>query len=129
VATAELKELSVSNQRSAQQVLDDHLATSLNSSVEDDIARNYADDVVVVSNSGIEHGHDGVRNMAALLQSQLPECTFAYKLRLVAGEIGMLQWTAQSPAGSVRDGVDSYVIRDGRIVAQMISYSLSAGEE
>jgi hypothetical protein len=119
----------VSNQRSAQEVLDDHLATSLNGSVEDDIARNYAEGVVVVSNWGIEHGHDGVRKIAALLQSQLPECTFAYKLRLVAGEVGMLQWTGQSSAGSIRDGVDSYVIRDGLIVAQTISYTITPGED
>jgi hypothetical protein len=87
----------VSKQRSTQEVLDDHLATGLNGSVEDDLARNYADDVVVVSNWGVEHGHDGMRKMAALLQSQLPECTFVYKLRLVSGEIGMLQWDRALP--------------------------------
>jgi hypothetical protein len=117
----------VSKQRSTQEALDDHLATGLKGSVEDDIARNYADDVVVVSNWGVEQGHDGVRRMAALLQSQLPKCTFAYTLRLVAGEIGMLEWKGDSPAGSVRDGVDSYVIRDGRIVAQTIHYTLTPG--
>jgi hypothetical protein len=119
----------VSKKRSTQEVLDDHLATSLNGSVEDedDLARNYAEGVVVVSNWGVEQGHEVVRRMAALLQSQLPECTFAYTLRLVEGEIGMLQWTGHSPAGSVRDGVDSYVIRDGRIVAQTLHYTLAPG--
>jgi hypothetical protein len=119
----------MSNQRSTQEVLDDHLSTSFNGNVEDDLARNYAEDVVVVSNWGVEHGHDGMRRTAALLQSQLPECTFAYTLRLVAGEVGMLEWTGHSPAGSVRDGVDSYVIRDGRIVAQTIHYTLTPGGE
>ncbi len=75
----------MSKQRSTQEVLDDHLSTSLNGNVEDDLARNYAEDVVVVSNWGVEHGHDGMRRMAALLQAQLPECTFTYTLRLVAG--------------------------------------------
>ncbi len=117
----------MSKQRSTQEVLDDHLATSLNGSVEDDLARNYADDVVVVSNWGVEQGHDGVRRMAALLQSQLPQCAFAYRLRLVAGEVGMLDWTGHSPAGSVRHGVDSYIVRDGRIVAQTIRYTLTPG--
>jgi hypothetical protein len=119
----------VSKQRSAPGVLDGHLVTSLNGSVEDDIARNCADDVVVVSNWGIEQGHDGARKMAALRQSQLRERTLGYKLRLVAGEVGMLHWSGQSPAGSVRDGVDSYVISEGWIVAQTISYSLHPGEE
>jgi hypothetical protein len=117
----------MSKQRSTQEVLDDHLSTSLNGNVEDDLARNYAEDVVVVSNWGVEHGHDGMRRMATLLQSQLPECTFTYTLRLVAGEVGMLEWTGHSPAGSVRDGVDSYVIRDGRIVAQTSHYTLTPG--
>jgi hypothetical protein len=117
----------VAEHRSAQEVLDDHLSTSLNGSVEDDIARNYAEDVVIVSNWGVEHGHDGVRRMAQLLQSQLPECTFAYEMRLLAGEIGMLEWTGESAIGSVRDGVDSYVIRDGLIRAQTIHYTLTPG--
>ncbi len=39
----------------------------------------------------------------------------------------MLKWTGHSSAGSVRDGVDSYVIRDGRIVAQTIHYTLTPG--
>jgi hypothetical protein len=106
-------------------VLDDHLATSLNGSVEDDLARNYAPDVVVVSNWGVKRGHDGVREMARLLRSQLPDCTFAYKTRLVEDGIALLAWTAQSPVGSVRDGVDSYVVRDGLIQAQTIHYTLT----
>jgi hypothetical protein len=34
-------------------------------------------------------------------------------------------WTATSSAGSVEDGLDSYVIRDGRIQAQTIHYTLT----
>jgi hypothetical protein len=115
----------MSQERSAQEVLDDHLTTSLNGNVEEDLKRNYAEDVTIVSNWGVEHGHAGVRRMAALLESQLPGCSFAYRLRLVEGEIGMLEWTATSSAGSVEDGVDSYVIRDGRIQAQTIHYTVT----
>ncbi len=117
----------MSQQRVAQQVLDDHLAVSFNGTVEEDLERNYAEDVTVVSNWGVEHGHDGMRRMAELLRSQLPDCTFAYWLRIVAGEIAMREWTADSPAGSVRDGVDSYVVRNGRIQAQTIHYTLTPG--
>jgi hypothetical protein len=115
----------MAEQRSAQEVLDDHLITSLNGSVEDDLARNYAQEVVVVSNWGVNRGHDGVREMARLLRSQLPGCTFAYKARLIEDGIGLLEWTAQSPRGSVSDGVDSYVVRDGLIQAQTIHYTLT----
>jgi hypothetical protein len=114
----------VSDPRTPEEVLDDHLATSLNGDVEDDLRRNYADDVTVVSNWGVGHGHDGVRRMADLLRAQLLGCTFTYRLRLVDNGIGLLQWTAESTAGAVRDGVDSYVVRNGLIQAQTIFYSL-----
>lgn len=114
----------MSDPRTPEEVLDDHLATSLNANVEEDLRRNYADDVTVVSNWGGAHGHDGMRAMADLLRVQLPDCTFTYRLRLVDNGIDLLQWTAKSAAGTVRDGVDSYVIRDGLIHAQTIFYSL-----
>lgn len=106
-------------------MLDDHLSTSLNGSVEEDLERDYAPDVVIVSNWGVQHGHEGVRELTRLLQSQLPGCTFAYKARLIEQGIGLLEWTGQSAAGSVRDGVDSYVISDGLIRAQTIHYTVT----
>jgi predicted ester cyclase len=117
----------MSEHRTAQDVLDDHLLTSLNGTLEDDLERNYADDVTIVSNWGVEHGHDGIRRMAQLLRSQLPDCTFTYRMRIVDGETGLLSWTAESPAGMVEDGVDSYCIRDGRIQAQTIYYTVRPG--
>ena len=115
----------MSQTRTAQQVVDDHLQLAMEGAVEEDLARNYAEDVVILSNWGVEHGHDGGRRLAQLLQSQLPDSTFGYRLRLVGREVAMLQWTAESRAASVRDGVDSFVIRDGRICAQTIWYSLT----
>jgi hypothetical protein len=118
----------VSDTRSAEEVLDDHLATSLNGDIEEDLSRNYAPDVVVVSNWGVERGHDGMRRMGQLLRRQLPDCTFTYRLRIVEGEIAMLAWSASSTAASVHDGVDSYVIRDGLIQAQTICYSIEPAD-
>ena len=40
------------------------------------------------------------------------------------GEVGYLEWTADGPTARVRDGADSFVIRDGRIVAQTIHYTV-----
>lgn len=44
--------MTVTAQRSPQDVLDDHLSTSLNGSAEEDLERNDAPDVVIVSNWG-----------------------------------------------------------------------------
>ena len=38
--------------------------------------------------------------------------------------MGLLEWTYDDSTVRVRDGVDSYLIEDGNIVAQTIHYTL-----
>jgi hypothetical protein len=44
--------------------------------------------------------------------------------RLVHGPVGFLKWTAESPTARITDGADSYVVRDGLIVAHTIHYTV-----
>lgn len=46
-----------------------------------------------------------------------------YRLRLVADDVGLLAWTAEADGARVDGGVDSFVVRDGHVVAQTIWYS------
>ncbi len=110
--------------RSTQEVFDDHLARSDEGSWERDLAKNYATDVVVLTGFGIFRGRDGMRECTRQLQEELPDVTFEYRTRVVEGEFAFLEWTADSPRAEVRDGADSYVARDGRIVAQTIHYTV-----
>jgi hypothetical protein len=82
--------------RSAQEVFEDHLRQGEHGSVEDDLARNYAEDVVVLCSRGVYRGHEGVRHMAQILRDELPDATFEYRTRLVEGEVAFLEWTARS---------------------------------
>lgn len=113
-------------QRSAEEVLDDHLSESQTGTIEADLARNYAHDLVVLTGRGVYRGHDGLRQLAQLLREELGEATFEYRTRLVEGEMGFLEWSARGERGQVQDGADSYLIRDGRIIAQTIHYTVQA---
>ena len=108
--------------RSAREVFEDHLRAGTEGTVEQDIDRNYASTVVILSADGVRH--DRLRAQAEKLQSELPNCTFHYGTQLVEGEIAFLEWTAEAAGARVRDGADSYLIRDGRIVAQTIHYTV-----
>ncbi len=55
---------------------------------------------------------------------ELPQATFQYRTRLVDGEMAFLEWTAQAEGTEVKDGADSFLIRDGRILAQTIHYTV-----
>lgn len=110
--------------RLAEEVFHDHLRESLDGSIETDLARNYADDVVVLTSDGVHRGHSALRRLARRLEQELPHARFAYRTKLVSGEVAFLEWTAESEGAIVEDGADSYVIRDGRIRAQTIHYTV-----
>lgn len=111
-------------QRTTREVFEDHLEKAGDMRVEEDIQANYADDVVVMTHLGVFKGHEGVRQARNNLQRYLPDATFEYLGKTVEGDYAYLEWTGRSPEGVVRDGTDGFVIRDGKIVAQFIHYTV-----
>lgn len=111
--------------RSTQEVFDDHLRLRGEGDPETDVARNYADDIIMLSETGIHRGRDGVRAAVAILNRSMPEGTWEYPIRLVEGEYAFLEWTGRARDGrEVCDGADSFVVRDGRIVFQTMHYTV-----
>jgi SnoaL-like domain len=119
--------------RPAQEVLDDHLNLAENwggevgfeRGLDEDLRRNTSEDVVVLINRGTFHGHAGVRQLARMLGEELPEHhSFEYTYRAVEGRMAFLEWAYEDDKVRVRDGVDSYLIEDGKIVVQTIHYTV-----
>jgi hypothetical protein len=119
--------------RTAQEVLDDHLGLAENwggdvgfeHGLEEDLRRNTSEDIVILINRGTFHGHEGVRKLAHMLGEELPEHhSFEYTYRAVEGRMAFLEWTYEDEDVRVRDGVDSYLIEKGKIVAQTIHYTV-----
>lgn len=112
--------------RGTREVLEAHLALRAAGDLERDLAENYAADVLLLSwGEGVQHGIDGVRRLAGVLRSYVAAGTYTYDRLVVAGEMGMLRWRARDGATHLDHGVDSYVVRDGRIVAQTIAYAIT----
>lgn len=111
------------HKRSTREILDSHLHFRKEHLVDED-AINYDPNLVILSHWGVFHGIEGMRRSATLLHSQLPNATYDYKTILVEGEVGFLEWPAQSATAEVHDGADSYIIRNGCIIAQTIHYTL-----
>jgi hypothetical protein len=119
--------------REAHEVLDDHLKLAENwggkvgfeRGLEEDIRRNVSEDIVVLINRGTFHGHEGVRQLARMLAEELPEHrSFEYTYRAVEGRMAFLEWAYEDDKVMVRDGADSYLIENGKIVAQTIHYTV-----
>lgn len=115
-------------------MLDDHLniantwdGGSFDDVLEEDLRRNVSEGIVILINRGTFRGHDGVRELARMLADELPEHkAFRYTYVAVEGSVGMLEWEYEDSTVRVRDGVDSYLFEDGKIVAQTIHYTLES---
>jgi ribosomal protein S13 len=127
--------------RTAQEVLDDHLnlaeyweaengaqpitEEAIEQAVEKDMRRNVSEDIVILINRGTFRGYEGVRHLARMLIEELPEHrSFEYTYKAVEGRMGFLEWTYEDANVRVKEGADSYLIEDGKIVAQMIHYTV-----
>lgn len=122
-----------SSNRTAQEVLDDHLNLSehwaagedIERIVEEDMRRNVSEDIVVLINRGTFRGHEGVGQLARMLIEELPEHrSYEYTYRAVEGRMAFLEWAYEDAHVRVRDGADSYLIENGKIVAQTIHYTI-----
>lgn len=115
--------------RNAQQVLDDHLRLRQEGDLEGDLRRNYAEDVVVLTSRDTARGHDGVRSFARLLYEAVSEWErFEYHSQLADDRVALLEWSADADAHSIRDGVDSFLIENGKIRAQTIRYTVVSSD-
>jgi hypothetical protein len=110
--------------RTTREVFEDHLQLAKDGDLETDLARNYAEDVVVFMPEGIYRGHEGVRQLALRLVDELPSAQVEYTTLLSEGEVAFLEWRADARGAVVTDGADSFVVRDGKIVAQTIHYTV-----
>jgi hypothetical protein len=120
------------SRRTAREVLDDHLGIAnqwVGGDFEEvlaaDLRRNVAEDIVILLNRGVFHGHDGVRQLAMMLAEELPEHrAFTYTHVSAEGRVALLEWTYEDSKVQVRDGVDSYLIENGKIIGQTIHYTV-----
>jgi hypothetical protein len=109
--------------RTTTEVLHDHLMRRLAGDVDGDIQANYAPEVVVLTGSGIYHGHEGVSQCAEELARLVGDGRWRYDETLVCDDFAYLEWSAEGPEADVADGADSFVVRDGRIVMQTVHYT------
>lgn len=112
----------MSDTGTTREVFEDHLRLRQQHRVEEDIARNYADSVVLLTLEGVFHGHDGVRYTSQTLHELLPGGHYDYTCKEVASEYAYPELQGTSEHASITHGADGYLISDGKIVAQLIHY-------
>ena len=62
--------------RTTKAVIEDHLDKRLANRFEDDLRDNYAEDVLLLTCTGLFRGHEGVRESKRILDDSLPRAKF-----------------------------------------------------
>lgn len=115
--------------RSTREVVEDHLRKRVDNRLEDDLAENYAEDVVLLTCTGIFHGHAGVRESNRVLEDSLPNARVECFNLLFEGEFAFVEWRGFSNSVEVNEGADSFVVRNGKIAKQSIHYKVQQKSE
>jgi SnoaL-like domain len=94
------------------------------------IMADYAEDAVLISPEGTLRGHAQIRSLfTQIFADMFPPAGSSLNLakQIVEGEIAYILWSGISPRYKVPFGTDTFVIRDGKIVAQTFAAQLDAG--
>lgn len=115
----------MSDTATPHEVLNRHLQLSTSGSGQD-FLECYRETSFLIMSAGVVRGLDKIRNCYEQLNRELPNARYTYKVVLVEQDVGFVEWSAESDTHVVTDGADSYIIRDGYILAQTIHYTLQA---
>jgi len=85
----------------------------------DGILMDYTDASYLVSPSGALRGKNAIRGFFADLIQAVPQAKWSIRTTYVE-DILFLEWTADSTKGSVSDGVDTFIFKDGMIQVQTV---------
>ena len=86
----------------------------------DGIVAGYSDDAAMHTLAGTVRGHDALRQAFTSVFAEFgdPGTSFEMKQQVYDGEIGFVVWSAETEDNVYDLGIDTFVVRDGKIVAQ-----------
>lgn len=102
-----------------QQTLHHRLQCFANADV-DGIMSDFADDVVVIGMDGVVGDLAQIRALFTTIVTEwIPKgANITMKQAIAVGEVAYILWSATSPTHDIPLGTDTFVMRDGKIVAQ-----------
>lgn len=108
-----------------QDIVDHHLKCFGEANL-DGILSDYASTAVLFMPDGPLKGADAIRPVFTALFAEFgkPGATFALKHMSVDGDHAYIHWTADTVDNVYEMGTDTFVVRDGKIIAQSFAGSI-----
>ena len=109
-----------------REILDHHLTAFFAYDLEG-VMSDYGKDIVFFTADGPLNGVDAVRPMFETLIAEFRQPGASFKLQryFVEGDHGYILWNAETSANVYGMATDTFVVRDGLIIAQSFTASVS----
>jgi hypothetical protein len=94
------------------------------------ILSDYAPEVVMFTPEGTFKGPDAIRPLFQALIAEFgrPGASFNMKVQSVEGDYAYIVWSAETAENVYQLGTDTFVVHDGKIVAQSFTHKIAAKE-
>ena len=104
---------------STRDVLDRHLTSFAEYNL-DGVLADYSPDAVLFAPNGPLKGPDAIKPLFEALISEFakPGSSFTMQLRSIEGDHAYILWTAETADNSYEFATDTFVVRNGKIIAQ-----------
>ena len=105
--------------RTTEDVLDQHLKCFGENDL-DGVLADYSPETVFFTPGGALRGPDAIKPFfqAFLAEFAKPGASFSMRKQIVEGEYGYILWSAETADNSYDAATDTFVVREGKIVAQ-----------
>jgi ketosteroid isomerase-like protein len=112
---------------STKDVLDHHLKAFDQGDL-NGVLSDYAPGAVFFTKDGVRKGVDAIRPLFEALIAEFgnPGATFNMKQQLVEGDYAYISWTAKTADNVYELATDTFVVREGKIVAQSFTAKITA---
>ena len=104
---------------SPEQVLDAHRKATLDADMPKLMAC-YAADAILITSEGAFKGKAAIQELFETYYENAPNVKLSFGKRIIERDTCLLEWSSESDAGSIPQGADTYIIRDGQIQRQTI---------
>jgi ketosteroid isomerase-like protein len=107
-------------------VLDQHLRCFAKNDLAGVLA-DYSSDAVLFIPSKSVKGAEAIRSFFAALLAEFsnPDASFSIRQQSVEGDYAYILWSAETAANSYEDATDTFVVRNGKIVAQSFAAKIT----
>ena len=85
---------------------------------------DYGSDSVFITPAGVLRGKDQIRQAFSEILADLPDAKWDVPTQIFEGDALLIEWTAESSAATVKDGIDTFVFDGDLIRLQTVRYTL-----